>query len=226
MPGEGVRLSGRWQGSPPSGGRSGVAQAERLLWRAGFGPRDGEAESLARLGSTAPSMRSPTPVASDSPGTLPTTRRDGRAGSAARACTGGRRPRRSRRRGVPPPPRPLRPVPQPRQPPRARHASRGRYQVRARNSDAFATCSAALLPARVPHRCSDGTLPRRSRRGTRYRPQEARTGKLRRSGPMYSADGRMILLSECCSSTCAAWPAILLAAKSGVNRSVGTPRYL
>ena len=28
----------------------GVAQAERLLWRAGFGPRKGEAEALARLG--------------------------------------------------------------------------------------------------------------------------------------------------------------------------------
>jgi Protein of unknown function (DUF1800) len=32
------------------GGTFGVAQAERLLWRAGFGPRDGEAEALARLG--------------------------------------------------------------------------------------------------------------------------------------------------------------------------------
>src|SRR5437660_9444359 len=31
-------------------GRFGVAQAERLLWRAGFGPRKGEAEALARLG--------------------------------------------------------------------------------------------------------------------------------------------------------------------------------
>jgi hypothetical protein len=27
-----------------------VAQAERLLWRAGFGPRPGEAQKLARLG--------------------------------------------------------------------------------------------------------------------------------------------------------------------------------
>ena len=31
-------------------GRFGVAEAERLLWRAGFGPRRGEAEALAKLG--------------------------------------------------------------------------------------------------------------------------------------------------------------------------------
>jgi uncharacterized protein (DUF1800 family) len=31
-------------------GNFGVAQAERLLWRAGFGPRPGEAQALARLG--------------------------------------------------------------------------------------------------------------------------------------------------------------------------------
>jgi uncharacterized protein (DUF1800 family) len=31
-------------------GQFGVAQAERLLWRAGFGPRKGEAEALAQLG--------------------------------------------------------------------------------------------------------------------------------------------------------------------------------
>ena len=31
-------------------GRFGAAEAERLLWRAGFGPRRGEAEKLARLG--------------------------------------------------------------------------------------------------------------------------------------------------------------------------------
>jgi uncharacterized protein (DUF1800 family) len=31
-------------------GRFGVSQAERLLWRAGFGPRPGEAERLAKLG--------------------------------------------------------------------------------------------------------------------------------------------------------------------------------
>jgi uncharacterized protein (DUF1800 family) len=31
-------------------GQFGVAQAERLLWRAGFGPRKGEAEALAKLG--------------------------------------------------------------------------------------------------------------------------------------------------------------------------------
>jgi uncharacterized protein (DUF1800 family) len=32
------------------GGRFGPAEAERLLWRAGFGPRNGEAERLAALG--------------------------------------------------------------------------------------------------------------------------------------------------------------------------------
>jgi uncharacterized protein (DUF1800 family) len=31
-------------------GRFGVLEAERLLWRAGFGPRPGEAQALARLG--------------------------------------------------------------------------------------------------------------------------------------------------------------------------------
>ena len=31
-------------------GKFEVAQAERLLWRAGFGPRPGEAQALARLG--------------------------------------------------------------------------------------------------------------------------------------------------------------------------------
>ena len=31
-------------------GRFGVRQAERLLWRAGFGPRPGQARSLARHG--------------------------------------------------------------------------------------------------------------------------------------------------------------------------------
>ena len=31
-------------------GSFGAAQAERLLWRAGFGPRKGEAEALAKLG--------------------------------------------------------------------------------------------------------------------------------------------------------------------------------
>jgi uncharacterized protein (DUF1800 family) len=31
-------------------GQFGVAQAERLLWRAGFGPRKGEADALAKLG--------------------------------------------------------------------------------------------------------------------------------------------------------------------------------
>ena len=38
-------------GSLPSyGGRFGVEQAERLLWRAGFGPRPGEAKEVAALG--------------------------------------------------------------------------------------------------------------------------------------------------------------------------------
>ena len=31
-------------------GTFGAAQAERLLWRAGFGPRPGQAQKLARLG--------------------------------------------------------------------------------------------------------------------------------------------------------------------------------
>ncbi len=35
---------------PVYGGPFEVAQAERLLWRAGFGPRPGEAEALAKLG--------------------------------------------------------------------------------------------------------------------------------------------------------------------------------
>lgn len=35
---------------PVYSGRFGVAQAERLLWRAGFGPRPGEARDLARMG--------------------------------------------------------------------------------------------------------------------------------------------------------------------------------
>ena len=35
---------------PVYGGEFGVRQAERLLWRAGFGPRPGEAEALAELG--------------------------------------------------------------------------------------------------------------------------------------------------------------------------------
>jgi len=37
-------------GVPVYRGRFGTPQAERLLWRAGFGPREGEAESLAKLG--------------------------------------------------------------------------------------------------------------------------------------------------------------------------------
>ncbi len=35
---------------PVYGGRFGREQAERLLWRAGFGPRPGEADSLAKVG--------------------------------------------------------------------------------------------------------------------------------------------------------------------------------
>ena len=35
---------------PRYNGSFGKAQAERLLWRAGFGPRQGEAERLAKLG--------------------------------------------------------------------------------------------------------------------------------------------------------------------------------
>src|SRR5581483_11509012 len=78
----------------------------------------------------------------------------------------------------------------------------------------------ALCPVLQPGR------PPRARHERDAGRQEALTGKLRRSGPTYSADGRMILLSACCSSTWAAWPATRLAAKSGVNRSVGTPRYV
>jgi uncharacterized protein (DUF1800 family) len=36
--------------APTYRGKFGVPQAERLLWRAGFGPRAGEAEALAKLG--------------------------------------------------------------------------------------------------------------------------------------------------------------------------------
>jgi hypothetical protein len=35
---------------PRHRGRFGAEQARRLLWRAGFGPRPGQAERLARLG--------------------------------------------------------------------------------------------------------------------------------------------------------------------------------
>ena len=35
---------------PVYGGEFGVRQAERLLWRAGFGPRPGDAEALAERG--------------------------------------------------------------------------------------------------------------------------------------------------------------------------------
>jgi uncharacterized protein (DUF1800 family) len=37
-------------GTPVHAGRFGKAEAERLLWRAGFGPRRGEAAALSRLG--------------------------------------------------------------------------------------------------------------------------------------------------------------------------------
>ena len=53
-----------------------------------------------------------------------------------------------------------------------------------------------------------------------------RIGKFRRPGPTYSDEGRMILLSACCSSTCADCPTTRLAAKIGLNRSVGIPRYV
>jgi 23S rRNA (uracil1939-C5)-methyltransferase len=36
---------------PRYSGPFGVPQAERLLWRAGFGPRRGEAAALAKLGA-------------------------------------------------------------------------------------------------------------------------------------------------------------------------------
>ena len=40
----------RWPAVAVWRGTFGAAQAERLLWRAGFGPRPGEAQKLARLG--------------------------------------------------------------------------------------------------------------------------------------------------------------------------------
>lgn len=43
-------LSSVAQGVPVYSGRFGPAAAERLLWRAGFGPRSGEAAALAKLG--------------------------------------------------------------------------------------------------------------------------------------------------------------------------------
>lgn len=57
------------------GGSFGVAQAQRLLWRAGFGPKPGEAEALARIGLTA-AVRSLTrpsgaPTLAGAPVTLP-----------------------------------------------------------------------------------------------------------------------------------------------------------
>ena len=56
-------------------GQFGAAQAERLLWRAGFGPRKGEARSSPGWGSRAPSTRSPIRDASTSSGRSRTTRR-------------------------------------------------------------------------------------------------------------------------------------------------------
>jgi len=58
---------------------------------------------------------------------------------------------------------------------------------------------------RVLHRASIGTQPRPL-------------------SPMYSLSGLISLLSACCSMTCAVQPAIRLAEKTGVNRSVGMPR--
>ena len=53
-------------------GQFGVAEAERLLWRAGFGPRKGEAEALAQLG-LAKAVRSLTnPTAEKLVGPAPT----------------------------------------------------------------------------------------------------------------------------------------------------------
>ena len=45
-----VRRDHEAVGVPAYRGKFGVPQAERLLWRAGFGPRPGEAEALAKLG--------------------------------------------------------------------------------------------------------------------------------------------------------------------------------
>src|SRR5206468_9506981 len=47
------RAAGDHSGMPPLAVHRGpfrAAQAERLLWRAGFGPRPGEAAALAKLG--------------------------------------------------------------------------------------------------------------------------------------------------------------------------------
>jgi uncharacterized protein (DUF1800 family) len=46
----GSPLSSRTRNIPVYRGRFGPAEAERLLWRAGFGPRPGEAEKLAKKG--------------------------------------------------------------------------------------------------------------------------------------------------------------------------------
>src|SRR4029077_19345245 len=45
-----VRRDHEAVGVPAYRGKFGVSEAERLLWRAGFGPRPGEAQALARLG--------------------------------------------------------------------------------------------------------------------------------------------------------------------------------
>src|SRR5580704_12795218 len=47
------RETGSMDGLAVYGGPFGKEQAERLLWRAGFGPRQGDAEALAKLGLTA-----------------------------------------------------------------------------------------------------------------------------------------------------------------------------
>src|SRR4029077_321354 len=74
------------EGVPVWRGKFDVAQAERLLWRAGFGPRPGEAQKLARLGregAHAPETgaEGPRPQADASgprePRRAPATRREG-----------------------------------------------------------------------------------------------------------------------------------------------------
>ena len=61
------------------GGAFGVDQAERLLWRAGFGPRPGEAQELARLGLEGAVHSLTRPGAERWSGRAPTPRRAGRS---------------------------------------------------------------------------------------------------------------------------------------------------
>ena len=58
---------------PVYSGRFGRAQAERLLWRAGFGPRPGEADALARKGMRASVQLLTRPPAARLVGPTPTT---------------------------------------------------------------------------------------------------------------------------------------------------------